>query len=127
MTCGRARILVVEDEPRIAQFLVKGLGKDGLDVVVAEDGEVGLFLVLNEPFDAVVLDLTLPGRSGLEVLRDVRRQHEDLPVIMLTGHDDPGARQTCLAAGATGFITKPLVFEDLRAEVNSHLSRDGAT
>ena len=116
-----ARILVVEDEPRIAQFLHKGLGKDGHDVVVAEDGEVGLFLLLTEPFDAVVLDVTLPGRSGVEVLRDLRRQHPDLPVVMLTGHDDPVARRTCMDAGASGFLPKPLVFEDLRTEVRAHL------
>ena len=89
--------------------------------MVAEDGEVGMFLVQQEAFDAIVLDLTLPRRSGLEVLPDVRRSQATLPVIMLTGHDDPRARELCLRAGATGFLAKPLVFEDLRAEVDSHL------
>lgn len=120
-TDRRTRILVIEDEPRIAQFLVKGLGRDGHEVLVAEDGEVGMFLVLQEAFDAVVLDLTLPRRSGLEVLRDLRHRHPDLPVIMLTGHDDPVARDRCLQAGATGFLAKPLVFEDLRQAVNRHV------
>ena len=64
MTDRPTRILVNEDEPRIAQFLQKGLGRDGHEVIVAEDGEVGMFLVLHESFDAVVLDLTLPRRSG---------------------------------------------------------------
>lgn len=127
MTKQSARILVIEDEPRIAQFLVKGLGRDGHEVLVAEDGEVGLFLMQQEVFDAVVLDLTLPRRSGLEVLQDVRRSQPTLPVIMLTGHDDPRARDLCLRAGATGFLAKPLVFEDLRTEVNTHLDGRAGT
>lgn len=115
------RVLVVEDEPRIAGFLVKGLGLDGHEVVVAEDGEVGLFLGLTEPFDAVVLDLTLPGRPGLEVLRGLLEHTPGLPVIMLTGRDDPAARRACEQAGAAGFLAKPLVVADLRAQVQELL------
>jgi DNA-binding response OmpR family regulator len=113
------RVLVVEDEPRIAHFLGKALRLDGHEVVVAEDGEVGLFLALSEPFDAAVLDLTLPGRSGLDVLRELHRDRPDLPVLMLTGRDDPAARRACKEAGAAGFLAKPLVVADLRAEVLS--------
>ena len=117
------RVLVVEDEPRIAGFLVKALAADGHEVVVAEDGEVGLFLGLTEPFDAVVLDLTLPGRPGLEVLSGLLEQTPGLPVLMLTGRDDPAARRACEEAGAAGFLAKPLVVAELRVQVQVLLSR----
>ena len=117
------RVLVVEDEPRIAGFLAKALGLDGHEVVVAEDGEVGLFLGLSEPFDLVVLDLTLPGRSGLEVLAALRTDRPALPVLMLTGRDDPAARRACMEAGAAGFLAKPLVVADLRSQVSALLAR----
>jgi two-component system, OmpR family, copper resistance phosphate regulon response regulator CusR len=118
-----ARVLVVEDEPRIAHFLAKALRLDGHEVVVAEDGEVAVFLSLTEPFDAVVLDLTLPGRSGLEVLAAVHAERPAVPVLMLTGRDDPAARRACLQAGAAGFLAKPLVVDELRAQVRSLLER----
>lgn len=122
----QTRVLIVEDEPRIAQFLAKGLRADGHDIVVAEDGDVGLFLATEEAFDIVILDLKLPGISGLEVLRAIRAQHAYLAVIVLTGKDDPAVRRACLAAGASGFMAKPLRFEKLRAAVSSLLSsQDG--
>ena len=101
---GPARVLVVEDESRIAHFLSKGLRLDGHEVVVAEDGEVGLFLGLTEPFDLAVLDLTLPGRSGLEVLGALHRDRPGMPVLMLTGRDDPAVRRACEEAGAAAFL-----------------------
>ena len=118
-----SRVLVVEDEPRIAHFLAKALRLDGHEVVVAEDGEVAVFLSLTEPFDALVLDLTLPGRSGLEVLAEVHAQRPAVPVLMLTGRDDPAARRACMDAGAAAFLAKPLVVADLREQVRSLLSR----
>lgn len=117
-----ARVLVVEDEPRIAQFLAKALRMDGHEVVVAEDGEVAVFLSLTERFDAVVLDLTLPGRSGLEVLATVHAERPDVPVLMLTGRDDAAARRACSEAGAARFLAKPLVVEDLREHVRTLLA-----
>ena len=116
-----ARVLVVEDEPRIAHFLAKALRLDGHEVVVAEDGEVGLFLGMTEPFDLAVLDLTLPGRSGLEVLTALRGAHPLVPVLMLTGRDDPEARRACEQAGASDFLAKPLVVADLRERVRGLL------
>ena len=123
----KARLLVVEDEARIAHFLVKGLTAEGHDVVVAEDGDVGLFLAVSERFDAVVLDLALPGLSGLEVLARIRGERRLMPVIVLTGHDDPAARENALSAGASVFVTKPLVFEELRAAVRHLLERPPPT
>ena len=116
------RVLLVEDELRIAEFVAQALRRDGHDVVVAEDGEVGLFLASIEPFDAVVLDLALPGTSGLDVLKEIRAEYADLPVVVLTGHDDPASRRTCLAAGASCFVAKPLVVADFRATVSALLS-----
>ena len=120
VAAAEKRVLVVEDEPRIAQFIVKGLSADGHEVVVAENGDVGLFFAVNETFDAVVLDLGLPGLSGLSVLEQIRDRHADLPIIMLTGNDEPAAREACIAAGASGFVTKPFVFEDLLETVRAH-------
>jgi DNA-binding response OmpR family regulator len=115
------RLLVVEDEPRIAAFLAKGLRAEGHEVVVAEDGDVGLFLASTEPFDLVVLDLGLPGVHGLDVLRTLRSQHADLPIVMLTARDEPESRDRCIAAGASGFVTKPLVFAELAGTVSDLL------
>jgi DNA-binding response OmpR family regulator len=120
-------VLVVEDEPRIAHFLAKALRLDGHEVLVAEDGEVGLFLGTTEAFDLAVLDLTLPGRSGLEVLTALRAAHPRVPVLMLTGRDDPAARRACAQAGATDFLAKPLVVADLRERVRALLPHPPAS
>lgn len=115
------RVLLVEDEPRIAAFVAKGLGKAGWDVVVAEDGAVGLFLATTERFDAVVLDLQLPDADGLEVLAGIRGKDLPVPVVILTGKDDPGSRRACEDAGASAVVTKPFAFADLRAELDRHV------
>lgn len=107
------KVLLVEDEARIAQFVAKGLGASGLDVTVAEDGDVGAFLAATEPYDLVLLDLGLPGTPGLEILRLMRQDRPDTPVILLTAADEPLARRAGLAAGATVYLTKPFVFEEL--------------
>jgi DNA-binding response OmpR family regulator len=118
----RSRLLLIEDEERIAQFLVKGLTPEGYDIVVAEDGEVALFLAATEHFDAVILDLGLPGIPGIEVLEQIHHRHPSVPVIMLTGHDEPLARWRCLSAGASGFVTKPLNFTEFRSVLRNHLA-----
>jgi DNA-binding response OmpR family regulator len=110
----RGRVLVIEDEPRIASFVGKQLRSDGWDVMVAEDGEVGLFLAQTESFHVVLLDLELPGRSGLEVLREIRAADGRVPLIVLTGHDEPAVRRSCLESGATEFVTKPLELSRLQ-------------
>lgn len=118
----RNRLLLIEDEERIAQFLVKGLTREGYEIVVAEDGDVALFLAATEHFDAVILDLGLPGTPGIEVLEQIHHRHPSVPVIMLTGHDEPSARRRCLSAGASEFVTKPLVFTEFRALLSEHLA-----
>jgi two-component system, OmpR family, copper resistance phosphate regulon response regulator CusR len=119
----RPRVLVVEDEARIAEFLERGLSDDGYEVVVAQDGEVGLFLATTDDVDFVVLDLGLPDASGLDVLEQLRTNRPNLPVIVLTGHDAPEIRERCLQAGAAAFVMKPLVLEELRTIVRGALAR----
>ena len=118
----RPKILLVEDEPRVAGFVVKGLRADGAEVVLAEDGDVGLFLATSDAFDCLVLDLGLPGLSGLELLRRLRIIRPRLPVIMLTARDEPEARTACLAAGADHIVTKPFSVQDLRDRVRASLA-----
>ena len=117
LAAPRPKVLLVEDEARIAQFVAKGLDATGLDVTVAEDGDVGAFLAATEPYDLILLDLGLPGTPGIEILRFMRRDRPDVPVVLLTAADEPLARRAGLAAGATEYLTKPFVFEDLCALV----------
>ncbi|MDQ4069139.1 MAG: response regulator [Actinomycetota bacterium] len=111
------RVLIVEDEPRIGAFLSRGVRSGGFEVVLAEDGEVGLFLVRTEPYDVVVLDLHLPGKDGIDVLSAVREARPGIPVVILTGQDSPEVRERALAAGAAMFITKPFRVADVRAAI----------
>ena len=119
---GVGRILVIEDEARIANLVAQFLRRDGHDVVVAEDGEVGIFLASTERFDLVLLDLGLPGASGLDVLAELKDQQSELAVVVLTAHDGEDVRQRCLEAGA-GFLAKPLVLAELRGIVTARLAQ----
>lgn len=123
----RPQILLVEDEARIAQFVAKGLEAAGLDVTVAEDGDVGAFLAATELFALIVLDLGLPGTPGLDILRLLRHDRPHTPVILLTAADEPLARRVGLAEGATEYLTKPFVFEDLCSTVSRLLGMATAT
>jgi ribosomal protein S6--L-glutamate ligase len=112
-------MLLVEDESRIADFLVREFARLGIDVTVAEDGEVAIFLASTEVFDAVVLDLGLPRLPGTEVLRFLRAECPATPVIVLTAHDEPECREAALGSGATAYVTKPFAFEELCARVRA--------
>jgi ribosomal protein S6--L-glutamate ligase len=116
---GAKKLLVVEDDARIADFLVRGLSSDGIEVTLAEDGEVARFLAATESFDAVVLDLGLPLVSGEDVFRFLRAERPGTPVIVLTARDEPESRQAVVDAGAVEYVTKPFAFEDLRARVEA--------
>lgn len=115
------RILVVEDEDSIADFVRRGLESEGYSVTCASDGLEGEAHALGGGFDLVLLDLMLPGRSGLDVLASVRRAFPTLPVILLTARGDLDDRVRGLDAGATDYIAKPFSFEELAARVRAHL------
>jgi ribosomal protein S6--L-glutamate ligase len=118
---GGKRLLLVEDEARIRDFIVRGLSPLGVDVTVAEDGHVGLFLASTEVFDAVILDLGLPVIPGGEILSFMRAECPATPVIVLTAQDEPGSREAAIESGASQYVTKPFVFEDLLARVKACL------
>ena len=115
------RILVIEDEPGIVDFLERGLASYGFDVASAADGVQGSERALNEPFDLVVLDMMLPRRSGIEVLGDVRSAHPALPVIILTARGEVEDRVSGLDAGAIDYLTKPFSLSELAARIRAQL------
>ncbi len=115
------RVLVIEDEPAILDFVVRGLAAEGFDVQQAQDGPDGERLALRDGVDLVVLDLMLPGRPGLEVLATVRRDRPALPVIVLTARGQLEDRVGGLDAGATDYLVKPFAFAELAARVRAHL------
>jgi ribosomal protein S6--L-glutamate ligase len=119
------RILVVEVDARIAQIVAKSLAGQGYEVVWAEDWDVGLFLGTTETFQAVILDIGVPGTPGIEVLRGIGAVNSDLPVIVLAAPDDPSSRQTSLEAGASGYLMKPLAVRELEDMVDRLVRRAG--
>lgn len=118
---GPVRILVVEDEAGIADFVQRGLTAEGHQVEVAADGLTGERRALAADVDLVILDRLLPGRDGVEVLRGIRAAKPALPVIMLTALGEVADRVGGLDAGATDYLVKPFAFAELAARVRAHL------
>jgi DNA-binding response OmpR family regulator len=114
-------ILVVEDEAGIADFLQRGLRDEGYEVEAVGDGVAGVRAALEPGVDLVVLDRMLPGRDGIEVLREVRAARPTLPVIMLTARSEVADRVEGLDLGATDYVTKPFSFEELLARIRARL------
>jgi len=119
------RILVVEDESKVAHAIRRGLAGEGYDVEVAATGEDGFFRLHKEHFDLAILDLMLPGRDGLEILATLRERGIGTPILVLTARDTVDDRVTGLDAGADDYLTKPFAFAELVARVRA-LSRRGA-
>jgi two-component system copper resistance phosphate regulon response regulator CusR len=117
------RILVVEDEKRIASFIKRGLTEQSYTVDVAPDGEQGLFFAETNEYDCVVLDLMLPGVDGLSVCRQIRAQGNDVPILMLTAKADVKDKVRGLDAGADDYLPKPFAFEEFLARVRVLLRR----
>jgi DNA-binding response OmpR family regulator len=117
------RILVVEDETAIADFVQRGLESEGYAVACAYDGDEGERQALGKGVDLVVLDLMLPGKDGLSVLRSIRRERPALPVIVLTARDALDDKVVGLDTGATDYVTKPFAFDELTARIRAHLRR----
>ena len=120
------RILIVEDEPRLASFLEKGLRANGFTTTTVHDGYEATVRASDAEFDLMVLDLGLPGKDGLSVLRDVRAGGNRMPVVILSARDDTDVKVTGLERGADDYVTKPFRFEELLARVRVRL-RDGGT
>jgi DNA-binding response OmpR family regulator len=114
-------ILVIEDEPGIVDFLQRGLRAHGFDVISALDGITGTDLALNEDVDLVILDMLLPGRSGLEVLAELSTAKPALPVIALTARGEIEDRINGLDAGAIDYLVKPFSLGELAARVRAQL------
>ena len=115
------RILIAEDEPRIISFLEKGLQANGFTTTHAATAAEALQLANSEDFDLLVLDLGLPGKDGLEVLRELRGRGERLPVLILSARDDLDSKVAGLDVGANDYVTKPFRFEELLARVRARL------
>lgn len=117
------RILIVEDERKIANALKRGLSQESFAVDVCFDGEEGLAMALDEPYDVIVLDRMLPGMDGLTVCRKIREAGKHVPIIMLTAKDAIGDRVAGLNSGADDYLIKPFAFEELLARIRSLLRR----
>ena len=120
------RILVVEDERKIAEFLRKGLKAEGYAVDIAPDGEQGHFLVGTETYDLVILDLRLPKMDGLTLCRTLRSEKFAAPILMLTVRDSVKDKILGLDSGADDYLTKPFDFEELLARVRALLRKRGS-
>jgi two-component system, OmpR family, response regulator QseB len=120
-----SRILIAEDEPRLASFLEKGLNANGFVTLVVGDGHVASIAARDDEFDLLILDIGLPGMDGFHVLEELRRRGQRLPVIMLTARDDVRDKVAGLEGGADDYITKPFRFEELLARVRVQLREDG--
>ncbi|MGH9253611.1 MAG: response regulator transcription factor [Vicinamibacterales bacterium] len=120
------RILVVEDELKVANALREGLQGERYDVVVERTGESAFFRVTTEAFDAILLDLTLPGRDGLEILRAMRDRGIKTPVLVLTARDTLQDRVLGLDTGADDYMIKPFAFAELVARIRALVRRGRA-
>jgi len=117
------RILVVEDEAKVARALREGLQREQYEVIVAPTGEEGFFLVNAEKFDLVILDLMLPGRDGLQILSALRKRGLQTPVLILTARDAIEDRVEGLDKGADDYLVKPFAFPELLARMRALMRR----
>src|SRR5690349_18042872 len=113
------RILVAEDDPLLARSLAKGLRERAHVVDVATDGESAFVQGVLNPYDAIVLDVMLPRRDGLEVAQALRARDVQAPILMLTARDRVGDKVAGLDAGADDYLTKPFEFEELVARLRA--------
>jgi len=119
------RILIAEDEPRLASFLEKGLRSNGFVTTTVGDGAKAVIIADDDHFDLLVLDLGLPVKDGLTVLQELRAAGRRMPVIILSARDDVRDKVSGLEYGADDYVTKPFRFEELLARVRVRLRADG--
>ena len=121
------RLLLVEDDFQIASFIKKGLRQAGFAVDHAADGEDGLGLALNEPYDAAIIDIMLPKLNGLTLIEELRRKKTDTPVIILSAKRAIDDRVKGLQTGSDDYLTKPFAFSELLARVRALIRRASRT
>ena len=119
----RLHVLVIDDEDRFRNNMVKLLGLHGFDVVSAKDGEEGLALLTDHTFDVILLDLKMPGLSGGDVLPFIKKNSPDSEVIILTGHASIDSAAELLEKGATDYLLKPCSTEELVTTIRMHFDR----
>jgi len=117
------KILVVEDEQKIARFVQKGLKEFGFAVDVIGRGDEALEIILDNPFDAIVLDIMLPGRDGLSILRALRERANAIPVLILTARGEIREKVEGLDLGADDYLAKPFAIEELAARLRALIRR----
>ena len=117
------RILLVEDDQKIAAFVLKGLRAEGFAVDHAADGQDGLHLALTEPYDAAIVDIMLPGMDGLRLIESLRQEKISTPVIILSARDSVDERVKGLQIGGDDYLTKPFAFSELLARVQALIRR----
>ena len=117
------RVLIIEDDPKVAGAVKAGFVGEGLEAVVSRTGEDGYFRATTEPFDVILLDLGLPGRSGLDILTGLRSVGLRVPVLVLTARDAVEDRVVGLDAGADDYLVKPFAFAELLARLRALLRR----
>ncbi|NUO62208.1 MAG: response regulator transcription factor [Gemmatimonadaceae bacterium] len=120
------KILVIEDDPTVGQFVKRGLEEQRWGVELVSDGEEGEQRAASGAFDLVILDMRLPGKSGLDVLTALRGRGFERPVLVLTAQDAVDAKVSTLRAGADDYVTKPFAFEELLARVEALARRPRA-
>jgi DNA-binding response OmpR family regulator len=114
---------VIEDERKVLRALQRGLENEGYEVTAAGNGEIGFRLALKQAFDCIILDLLLPGKDGLEILKDLRKAGQKMPVLILTARDTVHDRVIGLDAGADDYLVKPFAFAELLARLRVLLRR----
>lgn len=119
------KVLVVEDEKSIAGFIQKGLEEQGFRVEVCHDGDEGFERATTQSYDAIVLDIMLPGRDGLSILSNLRQRRNAVPVVLLTARSELGERLEGLNLGADDYLTKPFYVEELVARLHAVTRRGG--
>jgi len=120
------KILVIEDDPTVGEFVRRGLEEQRWNTDLVSNGLEGERMALEQPYDLIILDMRLPGRNGLDVLRTLRARGFERPVLVLTAQDAVDAKVETLRAGADDYVTKPFAFEELLARVEALLRRPRA-
>ena len=120
------KILVIEDDPTVGEFVRRGFEEQRWQADLVANGADGERMALSQPYDIVILDMRLPGRSGIDVLRSLRSRGFERPVLVLTAQDAVDAKVETLRAGADDYVTKPFAFEELLARVEALARRPSA-